>query len=113
VLARSVRGHGGSDFYTMQYFLDSVLDREGRENAIDVYTAVDMTMVGVLGYRSILEGSAPVPCPDLRIKANREAARNDFLCADPMTEGHGPSCSWGDPVIPDSVYEETRKQQKR
>ncbi|MBR4748700.1 MAG: Gfo/Idh/MocA family oxidoreductase [Abditibacteriota bacterium] len=112
-LARSVSGHGGSDFYTMQYFLDAILGREGGENAIDVYTAVDMTMVGVLGYRSILEGSASIPCPDLRIRANRDAVRHDRLCADPRVEGHGPACSWGDPEIPDSVYEETRRQQSR
>ncbi|MBP5274237.1 MAG: Gfo/Idh/MocA family oxidoreductase [Abditibacteriota bacterium] len=108
-LAKATGGHGGSDFYTMQYFLDAILDREGKENAIDVYTAVDMTMIGTLGYRSAMEGGAPMECPDLRIPANREAARSDRFCPG----GGQPSCAWGDPDIPDSVYEETRKQQER
>ncbi len=36
-LAAMTSGHGGSDFYTMHYFLEKVLGREDGENCIDVY----------------------------------------------------------------------------
>ncbi|MBP5274994.1 MAG: Gfo/Idh/MocA family oxidoreductase [Abditibacteriota bacterium] len=113
-LSKSVEGHGGSDFFTMQYFLDSILDREGKENAIDVYTAVDMTMLGTLGLKSLFSGNAPIECPDLRKKENREQYRNDYYCADPALAhlpGQPPcSCSFGDADIPDEEYEKMKRR---
>jgi predicted dehydrogenase len=114
-LSRSTGGHGGSDFFTMQFFLDSILDRPGKEYAIDVYTALDMTLPGTLGYRSICEGNIPLDVPDMRDKAVREKYRNDTWCVDPKYAGPGQptsSCSFGPVEIPDSVYEEQARMYK-
>jgi predicted dehydrogenase len=107
-LSKRIGGHGGSDFFTMQFFLDSILDRPGKEYAIDVYKALDMTLPGTLGYRSIVEGNIPLEVPDLRDRSIRDRYRNDNWCVDPKLAGPGqPEYSWsGGPVeIPDSLYE--------
>lgn len=111
--SRSVTEHGGADFYTMQYFLDSILDRPGKEKAVDVYQALDMTLPGTLGYRSIYEGNIPLEVPDLRDKAMLDKYRNDTWCVDPKYADTGQptsSSSFGRVDIPDSLYEDiTRK----
>ena len=107
-LARSIGGHGGSDFYTMHFFLDSILNRPGKECAIDVYQALDMTLPGILGYRSIWEGNIPLEVPDMRDKGIREKYRDDHWCCDPKMAGPGQpdaSCSHEKVVIPDDVYD--------
>lgn len=112
-LSRSIHGHGGADFYTMHFFLESILDRPGKEFAIGVHQAVDMTLPGILGYRSILEGNIPLEVPDLRDRAARDRCRTDNWSVDPKYAGPGqPRHSWsGGPVkVPDEVY--TRQQRK-
>jgi hypothetical protein len=107
-LSRRIGGHGGSDFYTMHFFLEAILDRPGKANVIDVYTALDMTLPGTLGYRSIWEGNIPLDVPDLRDQAIRERYRHDHWCADPALAGPGQptaSCSFGPVQVPDGVYE--------
>ncbi|MHB0998464.1 MAG: Gfo/Idh/MocA family protein [Armatimonadota bacterium] len=98
--------HGGADFFTMHYFLESILDRSGKEHAIDVYQGLDMTLPGMLGYRSIWERNIPIDVPDFRDKSIREQYRNDNWCADPKMAGSGQpsSCSSGLIDVPDSVY---------
>jgi hypothetical protein len=115
-LSKQITGHGGADFYTMQFFLDAVLDRPGKEYAIDVYQALDMTMPGILGYRSICEDNAPMDVPDMRDKSIRDRYRNDNWCADPRMAGPGQpewSSSFGPVDVDDSVYEEAARQYKR
>lgn len=112
-LAQSIKGHGGSDFYTIQYFLDAILDRPGKENIIDVYHALDMTIPGILGYKSICEGNAALEMPDFHDKNTRDAYRNDNWCLDPKYAGPGqPDCStsFGPVEIDNSVYETTVKR---
>ncbi|MCL4506759.1 MAG: Gfo/Idh/MocA family oxidoreductase [Chloroflexi bacterium] len=115
-LARSIGGHGGSDFFTMHFFLDSILDRPGKEYAIDVYQALDMTLPGILGYRSIWEGNIPMVVPDLRNAALRDKYRGDRWCCDPkMRDESQPtaSCSHGAVEIPESIYEHQAVSVKR
>ncbi len=98
-------GHGGSDFYSMYHFVDRIL---GNKNAdtIDVYEALDMGMVGMFAYRSVLAGGVPMEIPDLRDPAEREKWRNDTACTDPNVAGDMllPVFSKGNPHIPDEVY---------
>lgn len=111
-LARSIGGHGGSDFYTMHFFLDAILDRPGKEYAIGVYQALDMTLPGILAYRSIWEGNRPIDVPDFRNKDQRDRYRADHWSVDPKLAGQGQpdaSCSHHQEVIDDDVY--TRQQQ--
>lgn len=114
-LSKQVGGHGGSDFYTMQHFLDAILDRPGKEDTIDVYTALDMTFPAILGYRSIWEGNQALSVPDFRVPAEREAYRGDNWSPDPRLAGPGqPDCSSRGPVaVEDSVYEAQAREYKK
>ena len=104
-------GHGGSDYYIMDAFVDKI---NGVDNAdvIDVYEAMDMFIPGLLAYRSVLNGGAPVAVPDLRDPAVRDKYRDDRACCDPTVakEQLLPSFSKGNPDIPDSVYDEIKRR---
>jgi hypothetical protein len=110
-LAGIAAGHGGSDFYTMHYFLEKILGKPEGAESLDVYQALDMGLPGLLAYRSILNGNIPVEVPDLRDKAVREKYRNDHFCTNPKADPANrlPLCSFGSPDVPDSVYEKVRK----
>lgn len=103
-------GHGGSDFYSMYYFIQKIL---GDENAdiIDVYEALDMALPGHFAYRSILNDSVSMKIPNLRNKEERDAWRDDVCCTDPKVAGDKvwPVNKDGNPEIDDSVYEHQKK----
>ncbi len=106
-------GHGGGDFFTTHYFIRSILgDEEAKERAIDVYQAVDMCIPGILAYRSIVNGNAPVKIPNLRNKEERDAYRNDTFCTFPDSAGDMLVSNnvFMEDDIPDSVYEEVRRR---
>jgi len=106
-------GHGGADFYTTHFFIQSILgNEEARKNIIDVYSAVDMCIPGILAYRSILNGNCSVDVPNLRNKEERDAYRNDTFCTFPDVAGDmlAPNNSHGIVAPPDSVYEEVRRR---
>lgn len=111
-LSRSIGSHGGGDFYTMHYFLEKILEREGGEHCIDVYQALDMALPGILGYRSILNGNVPYEVPDFRKKEVREKYRNDNACTNPKVakEQLIPCCSFPTKNIPDEIFEKVRKE---
>lgn len=111
-LAAKTAGHGGSDFYTVHYFLEKVLDRPSGEETIDVYQALDMGVPGILAYRSIVNGNIPIAVPDFRDKKAREEYRHDRWSTNPANSGDNlaPHCSFGTPDIPDSVYEDVKKR---
>ena len=104
-------GHGGSDFYSMYYFVEKLL---GDENAdiIDIYEAFDMFLPGMFAFRSIQNGSIPMEIPNLRDKAEREKYRNDTACTDPKAAGDMllPTTKNGTPDIPDEVYDKVKEQ---
>ncbi len=105
---KQLEDHEGADFYTMHFFLDAILDRPGKEFAVDVYQGLDMTFPGLLGFRSLTQGNAPIDIPDFRDPAAREPFRNDHWTVDPNMAGPGQpesSSSWGPVDIPDSTYE--------
>ena len=79
---------------------------------IDVYAALDMSIPGILAYRSILNGNIPIKMPDFRDKAQREQYRNDKACTDPKVAGEQvlPSNSFYEVNIPQSVYEEVHRK---
>ena len=71
-----------------------------------MYEALDMGLLGLLAYRSILNGGAPVEVPNFRDKAVREQYRNDTACTDPEVAGDQliPAYSKGNPYISPEVY---------
>ena len=109
--AKNFPGHGGSDFFATHFFIEKILGRPDGAYAIDVYTAVDMGICGILAYRSILAGNTPVDVPNLRNKEERDAWRNDNACTNPAVAGDQllPASSYPlDEPIPDSVYDYVR-----
>lgn len=96
--ASGINYHGGSDFYPTHCFIEKILGREDGKWAIDVYTAVDMGICGILAYRSILGGNVPIKVPNLRNKEERDAWRNDNACTNPEVAG--------DQLLPCSSYPE-------
>ena len=83
-----------------------------RERAIDVYTAVDMCIPGILAYKSIVNGNIPITVPNLRNAEERDAYRNDTFCTFKHIAGdqYVPNNIQGVEPIPDSVYEEVRRK---
>ncbi|MBQ7256315.1 MAG: Gfo/Idh/MocA family oxidoreductase [Abditibacteriota bacterium] len=65
-LAKRVAGHAGSDFFTMDVFIDAILGRKSTEEMIDVYEALDMTLLGPLAQESMKQGGKALPVPDFR-----------------------------------------------
>ncbi len=110
--AKNFPGHGGSDFFATHFFIEKILGRPDGAYAIDVYTAVDMGICGILAHRSILEGNKSYDIPNLRNKDERDAWRNDNACTNPEVAGDQlvPASSY--PIeggeIPESVYEFVR-----
>lgn len=107
-------GHGGSDFYAIDFFIRRILG-DAHADTIDVYEAVDMALCGIFAYRSILNGGTPMSIPDLRLKQNRELWRGDVACTDRRLAGDQllPSFSRGDPEIPEDVYHRMKRKFQR
>jgi hypothetical protein len=57
-------GHGGGDFLEVLDFLAAA--REGAAPEIDVYTALDFSLPGLVSQESILRDGEPLPVPDFR-----------------------------------------------
>lgn len=107
--------HGGADFFASHYFLEAILDRPGKANAIDVYQALDMTYPGMLGFRSIWQGNQPIDVPDLKKQEERDKYREDTWCADPKMAGPSQpdaSCVSEKVEIPDDFYKRQQAELK-
>ena len=84
-LARKA-GHGGGDFFMDYHFAQAI--RTGQPPYFDVYRALEMTLVGIQGWRSCLANGAPFEVPDLR----REDVRQRYEADDwsPMPQDRRP-----------------------
>ncbi len=104
------QSHGGSDFYPTHCFIQKILGKPDGEWCIDVYQAVDMGICGILAYRSILNGNAPIDVPNLRNPEERDAYRNDHACTSPDEAGDQllPISSYPLRHLPDEVFERMR-----
>ena len=74
-------GHGGSDYFGFHYFYEAILGN--CKPHIDVYEAIDMTAIGILGWKSVLNNSASYEIVDFRDKKAREVFRGDDWNPDP------------------------------
>ena len=103
-------GHGGSDFFSMYYFIKKILGDEDADT-IDVYEALDMFLPGLFAYRSVMAGGIPLELPNLRDQAERDKWRHDTTCTDPKAAGDMllPTFSKGTPEIPQEVYDRMAK----
>lgn len=57
-------GHGGGDYFEVRDFVDSIL--HDTQPPIDVFTALDFTVPGLVSEESINHGGVPLPVPDFR-----------------------------------------------
>ena len=98
-------GHGGSDFYCMDHFVNKILGHKDAD-IIDVYEALDMFLPGLLAYKSVLKGGVPVEVPNLRLKSERDKYREDTFCTDKKAgkDMYVPPFSKGEVEIPDEIY---------
>ena len=62
--AQKDAGHGGSDFFIVEDFIDAV--RNGVQPELDVYRACEWTAVGLLSALSVTNGGRPVEVPRFR-----------------------------------------------
>ncbi|MFA5858495.1 MAG: Gfo/Idh/MocA family oxidoreductase [Elusimicrobiota bacterium] len=101
-------GHGGSDFFVTHEFVESIL--KDTKPPIDVYESVDMTLPGILGYKSALMGNASLEVPDFRKESVRKKYENDNWSPNPADkdkQAHQPKPSiLGDIKIPVKVYKQ-------
>ena len=65
---------------------------------LDVYRGVDMSIVGIQAWRSVLEDSAPFEVPDFRKESARRQYGNDHWSPDPARKARSqpPSSVLGD-----------------
>jgi predicted dehydrogenase len=80
-------GHGGGDFFTMHHFAEAI--RTGEQPYLDVYRGIDMSIAGILAWRSALNNSAPLDIPDLRKEEVRRRYERDDWSPDPARKGPG------------------------
>ncbi len=80
-------GHGGADFFTNFHFAEAI--RTGRQPYLDVYRGVQMSIVGILAYKSALKGGVPVDVPDFRKDEDRKKFEADNWSPDPALAGQG------------------------
>jgi predicted dehydrogenase len=57
-------GHGTIEYLMIQDFMKCI--REDTPPPLDIYAALDMTLLGLCAYQSAMNGGAPVPIPDWR-----------------------------------------------
>lgn len=80
-------GHGGGDFFMLHEFIRAI--RTGKPPYLDVYTGVQMTSLGILGYRSALEGSCALEVPGFRKRKDLKRYEDDHWSFDPADAGEG------------------------
>ena len=81
-------GHGGGDYYVIKEFFRCI--RENERPEMDVYFATTMAMVGILGFRSILENK-PFDIPDMKDEQQRKMYENDRETPFWGTDGSAPT----------------------
>ncbi|MCK5850287.1 MAG: Gfo/Idh/MocA family oxidoreductase [Kiritimatiellae bacterium] len=85
-------GHSGGDFWTNFHFSQAI--KTGKQPYLDVYKAIDMSIVGIQAYRSALADGVPMDLPDFRKESVRKKYVNDDWTADPEKKKKGqPSSS--------------------
>ncbi|MHC1693811.1 MAG: Gfo/Idh/MocA family protein [Eubacteriales bacterium] len=77
-------GHGGGDFWVVHNFVESI--KNGTQPYFDVYRAAAVSTVGLMGWRSVLNGGAPVKLPDFRSEESRKLFENDHYFVNPFAD---------------------------
>ena len=88
-------GHGGGDYWVVREFIESI--RKGNSGRLDVYHAVAMSAVAILGWRSVLNSSKRYAIPDFTRESRRRKWENDNLTPFPSADAPAtlPFCKGG------------------
>lgn len=70
-------GHGGGDYLTARMFVECVRKGIQPEHPFNVYAAVAMSSVAILGHRSMMEGGMPYDIPDFTKEEDCKQYEND------------------------------------
>lgn len=88
----SESAHGGADWWVAKGFTDYVL--RDQYPFFDYKCGITMSVVAIMGWRSILQNGIPLPIPDFSKKEVRDKYRNDDLSPFPDKDGKtGMPCS--------------------
>lgn len=97
-----------ADAYLINIFIQSIIGNdEAKKYMIDIYQALNMSTVGTLAYRSILNFSASIKIPNFKIKAERDIWRNDNHSTDTSISFDDdllPSCKTGFVEVDEATY---------
>ena len=99
-------GHGGGDFVTVRMFVNCIKEGKQPEHPFDIYSAVTMSSVAILGYRSVLAGGTPIDIPDFKSENERRAYENDRATPYWSEDGKAPTV----PASSHPEYKPTEKQ---
>ncbi len=83
--------HGGGDYLTTRMFVECVKAGKQPEHPFNVYSAVAMSSVAILGHRSMLEGGKPYDIPDFTNEADCKLYENDRLTPFYKADGSKPT----------------------
>lgn len=80
-------GHGGGDFWVLYYFARQILTDEPAP--WDIYAACDVTIPGILAWRSAHEDGHAYDVPDFRDRKQRRTWRDDATAQPRFDHHHG------------------------
>lgn len=102
-------GHGGADYLTSRAFVECIKAGKQPEHPFDIYSAVAMSSVAILGHRSMLEGGKPYNIPDFRNEDDCKLYENDRLTPFYGADGSEPSI----PCCSHTDYKPEERQVKK
>ena len=104
--------HAGGDFITARLFTECVRAGKQPPAPFDIYGATTMSSVGILAWRSVLDGGKPYEIPDFRNEEDCKKWENDRLTPLPGADGSAPTlpcCSNPDFKLSEKNIEEYLK----
>jgi predicted dehydrogenase len=102
-------GHGGGDFFVMYHFAEAI--RTGEQPWMNVYRALDMTLIAFQAWRSCLDDGRPYEIPDFRDENVRKRYEQDDFSPFPEDRrpGQPPPSIKGDITPPPEAFEFAKK----
>lgn len=98
-------GHEGGDFMIARLFLDCIKNGKQPPHALDIYSAINMSSVAILGHYSVLNGGKVYDIPDFRKEEDRKLYENDDLTPFYGSDGSEPTL----PCCSNPNYKPTEK----
>jgi len=99
-------GHGGSDYLTARMFVECIQAGKQPPHPFDIYSATVMSSVGILAFRSVLEGGKTYDIPDFRREEDRKLYEADSLTPFWGDDGSAPTL----PCCSHPDYKPTERQ---